>query len=112
MKRSYVNGEINTINENIGTISDGLEQEISDRQDIDAALGKRIDELVTDIYDVNSAGATKIGSIHNGSQWIAEDFHIDTELTFKALLVLLAVTPTASNGDLYINNESGVVGTS
>ena len=46
MKSPNINGEINTINENIGTISDGLEQEISDRQDGDAALGKRIDELM------------------------------------------------------------------
>ena len=110
-----INGEINTINENIGTISDGLEQEISDRQDGDAALGKRIDELVTDdLADVNSAGATKDQFlIHNGSQWIAEDFHIDTELTFKgSISVVSDPAPTANNGDLYINNESGVVGAS
>lgn len=96
-------------------VAGDLAQEISDRQDGDAALDKRIDELATDdLTDVNSDGATKDQFlIHNGSQWIAEDFHIDTELTFKGgISVPNDSAPAATNGDLYINNEDGVAGSS
>lgn len=100
---------------NIDGLADDLAQEIIDRQNGDSALDKRIDELATDdLTDVNSATATKDQFlIHNGSQWIAEDFHIDTELTFQGgISVPNDPAPAASNGDLYINNEDGVVGSS
>jgi hypothetical protein len=98
---------------NIDGLADDLAQEIIDRQNGDSALDKRIDELATDdLTDVNSATATKDQFlIHNGSQWIAEDFHIDTELTFQGgISVPNDPAPAASNGDLYINNEDGVAG--
>ncbi len=99
----------------INDLADDLAQEIIDRQNGDSALDKRIDELATDdLTDVNSDGATKDQFlIHNGSQWIAEDFHIDTELTFKGgISVPNDSAPAATNGDLYINNEDGVAGSS
>jgi hypothetical protein len=94
---------------------DDLQQEIRDRQDGDAALDKRIDELVTDdLVDVNSASASVDQFlIHNGTQWVAEDFHIDTELTYMGgISVPNDPAPSASNGDLYINNEKGIAGSS
>jgi len=104
-----ISGELDDLNEK-------LAQEIIDRGNGDAALDQRIDELATDdLTDVNSEGATKDQFlIHNGVQWIAEDFHIDTELTFKGgISVPRDPAPTdKKNGDLYINNESGVAGAS
>jgi hypothetical protein len=135
-----IGAEINNINQEIGDLGDALQEEIKDRiegdkllqgeikdladdlaqevidrQNGDSALDKRIDELSTDdLTDVNSATATKDQFlIHNGSQWIAENFHIDTELTFQGgISVPNDPAPAASNGDLYINNEDGVVGSS
>ena len=44
---------------------------------------------------------------------MAEDFHIDTELTFRGgISVPNDAAPASSNGDLYINNEDGVAGAS
>ena len=103
------------LQDEIDELEAGLAQEVTDRQDGDTALGSRIDNLATDdLTDVNSAGA-KLDQflIHNGTQWVAEDFHIDTELTFKGgISVPNDAAPTSSNGDLYINNEDGVAGAS
>lgn len=100
---------------NIDDLAEDLAQEIVDRQEGDSALGERIDNLATDdLTDVNSATASRDQFlIHNGVQWVAEDFHIDTELTFQGgISVPNDTAPAAKNGDLYINNEDGVAGAS
>ena len=100
---------------NIDSLAEDLAQEIVDRQEGDSALGERIDNLATDdLTDVNSATASRDQFlIHNGVQWVAEDFHIDTELTFQGgISVPNDTAPAAKNGDLYINNEDGVAGAS
>lgn len=103
------------LRDSIDDLTDDLAQEIVDRQKGDSALGKRIDGLeLDDLADVNAANA-KIDQflIHNGVQWVVEDFHIDTELTFGGgISVPNDPAPAANNGDLYINNESGVAGAS
>ena len=103
------------LQDEIDALEGNLAQEITDRQDGDTALGNRIDNLATDdLIDVNSANA-KLDQflIHNGSQWVAEDFHIDTELTYQGgISVVSDPAPSANNGDLYINNEGGTVGAS
>lgn len=99
----------------IDGLADDLAQEIVDRQEGDSALGERIDKLATDdLTDVSSATASKDQFlIHNGVQWVAEDFHIETELTFQGgISVPNDAAPAANNGDLYINNEDGVAGAS
>ena len=77
--------------------------------------GSELTDITTDqLADVNSENATKDQFlIHNGVQWVAEDFHIDTELTFQGgISVPNDTAPAAANGDLYINNEDGVAGAS
>ena len=103
------------LQDEIDALETSLSAEVTDRQDGDTALGVRIDNLATDdLVDVNSANA-KLDQflIHNGSQWVAEDFHIDTELTYQGgISVVNDTAPSADNGDLYINNEGGTVGAS
>jgi hypothetical protein len=96
-----------------------LGREEDDRVDNDNMLQGEIDNLedkindlaTDDLTDVNSAGAKADQFlIHNGSQWVAEDFHIDTELTYQGAWDLTAAPPTTkANGDLYINNTNGTV---
>ena len=64
-----------------------------------------------DLNDVQSATASKDQFlIHNGSQWIAEDFHVDTTLVFQGAVDLTGTAPQLpANGDLYINDTDGVV---
>ena len=68
--------------------------------------------ITTDqLEDVESATA-KLDQflIHNGSKWIAEDFHIDTALTFQGAVDLTGTAPAnPENGDLYINDTDGIV---
>ena len=100
---------------NIDDLADDLAQEIVDRQEGDSNLNTKIDNLATDdLTDVNSENASKDQFlIHNGVQWVAEDFHIDTELQFQGgISVPNEPAPAANNGDLYINNEDGVAGAS
>lgn len=107
-------GQIDKLDEDKADLSD-LNQEINDRKDGDNAINKRIDELVTDdLADVNSANASRDDFlIHNGTQWVAKEFYIDTELTYMGgISVVSDPAPTANNGDLYINNEEGKVGSS
>jgi hypothetical protein len=48
--------------------------------------------------------------IYNGTTWVAEDFHLDTELTYQGGIALASPAPAGpANGDLYINNADGVV---
>ena len=62
--------------------------------DVDTSAAKRDDFLI-----YNGAG-----------QWVAEDFHIDTELTYQGGIALSSPAPVGpANGDLYINNTDGVV---
>ena len=64
-----------------------------------------------DLNDVQSATASKDQFlIHNGSQWIAEDFHVDTTLVFQGAVDLTGTAPQLpANGDLYINDTDGIV---
>jgi len=64
-----------------------------------------------DLNDVQSATASKDQFlIHNGSQWIAEDFHLDTTLVFQGAVDLTGTAPVnPANGDLYINDTDGIV---
>lgn len=107
-------GQIDGLDKDKADLS-ALNQEIKDREDGDDAINKRIDELVTDdLADVNSANANKDDFlIHNGTQWVAKEFYIETELTYMgAISVVSDPAPAANNGDLYINNEEGEVGSS
>jgi len=66
-----------------------------------------------DLNDVQSASASN-GQflIHNGSKWIAEDFHIDTTLVFQGAVDLTGPAPVdPANGDLYINDTDGMCNT-
>ena len=103
------------IREELGDLDDKIDKEIGDRGDADDALGQRIDNLTTDdLADVNSANASRDDFlIHNGTQWVAKEFYIETELTYMGgISVVSDPAPTANNGDLYINNEEGEVGSS
>lgn len=74
--------------------------------------GSSLTNITTNqLSDVSSATAKKDDFlIHNGSNWVAEAFHIDTELTYQGAWNLTAAPPaTKNNGDLYINNTAGVV---
>ena len=64
-----------------------------------------------DLNDVQSEAASKDQFlIHNGSQWIAENFHIDTTLEFQGAADLTGPAPVnPANGDLYINDTDGIV---
>ena len=96
-------------------LSAELQQEITDREAADVALQGNIDSLGTnDLADVSSEGAEKDQFlIHNGTQWVAEDFHVETDLTFIAgISVSNDPAPTAEAGDVYLNNEEGVAGES
>ena len=64
-----------------------------------------------DLNDVQSATASKDQFlIHNGTQWIAEDFHVDTTLVFQGAVDLTGTAPAnPANGDLYINDTDGIV---
>jgi hypothetical protein len=73
--------------------------------------GSELSGITTDqLADVNSKDADKDQFlIYNGTNWVAEDFHIDTELTFEGGIDLTApcAVPLV-NGALYINNTDGV----
>jgi len=101
------------IKEDIGNLDDALKQEIEDRKDGDADLHTRIDELVTnDLADVQSENANLDDFlIYNGSgKWVAEPFHIETELNFMGSWDFTATPPANPNkGDLYINDTDGVM---
>ena len=92
-----------------------LNDEIKAREDGDKALSDRIDNLKVDDLvdtDADSPNADEF-LIYDGTKWVAEEFHIDTELSFKGgLSVPSDPAPAAENGDLYINNEEGVAGAS
>jgi hypothetical protein len=48
--------------------------------------------------------------IYSGTNWVAESFHIDTELTYQGGRALASPAPSGpANGDLYINNADGIV---
>ena len=99
----------------LDSLSAGLQQEIADRAEGDEALQNNIDSLATnDLTDVNSEGAEKDQFlIHNGTRWVAEDFQVETDLTFVAgINVSSDPAPTAEAGDVYINVEEGVAGES
>ena len=99
----------------LDNLSAGLQQEISDREAADEDLQNNINSLVTnDLADVSSEGAEKDQFlIHNGTQWVAEDFHVETDLTFIAgISVSSEPAPVAEAGDVYLNNEEGVAGES
>jgi len=74
--------------------------------------GSSLTNITTNqLADVSSATAKKDDFlIHDGNNWVAEAFHIDTELTYQGAWNLTAAPPTEKkNGDLYINNTNGTV---
>ena len=74
--------------------------------------GAKLTGITTDqLVDVNSGGAARDDFlIYNGSTWVAEGFHIDTELTYQGAVNLTApMNVPLNNGDLYVNNTAGVV---
>ena len=113
--------EINANKEAIDTLdADAVKKSVTALQSMVGDLkaksfegdGSKLSGITTDqLADVNSAGAVKDEFlIYNGSSWIAEAFHIDTELTYQGSVNLtLAMTVTPVNGDLYINDTEGVV---
>ena len=92
-----------------------LNQEIKDREQGDKAINDRIDNLkVNDLADTKAQSPNRDDFlIYDGTDWVAEKFHIDTELQFKGgISVPNDPAPAAEHGDLYINNEEGIAGAS
>ena len=102
------------IGSEIDNLKDALDQEIDDRKEGDNTINDRIDNLaIDDLTDVVSKDPEKdYFLIYNGAKWEAEEFHIDTELRFKGGISVVSdpAPATKENGDLYINNEEGIVG--
>ena len=107
--------------DNIATLdADAVKKSVATLQQIVGAIkaasfegdGSKLSGITTDqLADVNSAGANKDEFlIYNGSSWIAEGFHIDTELTYQGGIDMTQPAPASPlNGDLYINNKEGIV---
>ena len=74
--------------------------------------GAKITGIVTDqLEDVQSEGANRDDFlIYSGSQWVAEPFHLETELNFMGSWDFTTAPPTnPTRGDLYINDTDGVM---
>ena len=100
--------------------ADAVKKSVATIQEIVGAIkaagfegdGSKLSGIITDqLADVNSAGAARDDFlIYNGSNWVAEGFHIDTELTYQGAVNLTApMNVPLNNGDLYVNNTAGVV---
>lgn len=74
--------------------------------------GAKITGIETDqLDDVQSAGAKRDDFlIYSGTQWVAEPFHIETELAFMGAWDFTAAPPPGpAGGDLYINDTGGAM---
>jgi len=102
------------------TVDDNEEVRIHGDVDVDDSVtasefigdGAKITGIVTDqLADVQSEGANLDDFlIYSGTQWVAEPFHIETELNFMGSWNFTTAPPTnPTRGDLYINDTDGAM---
>jgi hypothetical protein len=123
-----IEGEIDQINIDIQLNTEAIDQldkdavkkNVSTMQEMIGKLkavgfvgdGSELSGITADQLDDVDTSAVKRDDflIYNGTNWVAEDFHIDTELTYQGGIALSSPAPSGpANGDLYINNADGVV---